>query len=82
MMVFPVRSLNTFSCGFCICICIIIKLEVNVNIITKQNSICQKFQNVTNLFNLLLAIIVDSGQQNAHADSEVVYCMLTTKIEQ
>ena len=30
----------------------------------------------------MLAIIVDGDQQNAHADSEVVCCMLTTTIEQ
>ena len=39
-------------------------------------------QNITNLFNLLLAIIVDSGHQNVHADSEVVCFMLSTTIEQ
>ena len=34
----------------------------------------KKLQNITNLFDLLLAIIVDSGWQNAHADPEVVCC--------
>ena len=35
-----------------------------------------------NQCNFLLAIIVESSQQNGHADSEVVCCMLTTTIEQ
>ena len=30
----------------------------------------------------MLAIIVDSGQQNPYAKSEVICCMLTTTIEQ
>ena len=41
----------------------------------------EKFQNLNNLFNLLLAIIVDSGQHNVHIDSEMVCCKITT-IEQ
>ena len=58
------------------------KLSLSIIIIARNTMSWKKLLNVPNLFNLLLTIIIDNGQQNAHTDSEVVSSMLTTTIEQ